>query len=132
MGLKIPNFLGKYNKNFLLLLLIIALGSLGQLLMKNGVKNSNISSLYELIHVVLHPLVLVGLATYILSAGLWLIILTRLPLSVAYPFGALSYVLVVVVSALSGESISASRIIGILFITVGILIVGNSSSKSAS
>ena len=132
MSLKIPNFLGKYDKNFFLLVLIIALGSLGQLLMKSGVKNSNISSLYELINVVLNPLVLVGLATYILSAGLWLIILTRLPLSVAYPFGALSYALVVVISALSGESISLSRIIGILFITVGILIVGNSSSKPAS
>ena len=56
--------------------------------------------------------------------------LTRLPLSMAYPFGAISYILVFIGSALSGEYIHPARYLGVILIVLGILIIGSISNNS--
>ena len=99
------------------------------MLMKAGANQVHIEKAIDLIQVIFSPQVLIGLLAYALSSIIWLVVLTRLPLSVAYPFGALSYVLVVLTSAMLGEQISISRLIGVSLIISGIIIIGNKPSR---
>ena len=100
--------------------------------MKAGANNAEISNLMELILTMTNMLVVLGLSSYCLSSVIWLIILTRLPLSIAYPFGAISYVFVVIGSALSGEYINPIRYLGVILIVFGILVIGNISNDAKS
>lgn len=98
--------------------------------MKAGAIQVEVKHLLNLAQIIFSPMVLVGLGAYALSSAIWLIVLTRIPLSVAYPFGAISYVLVIAVSAISGEQISSARLIGVIAILTGILLIGTSKSNS--
>ena len=70
------------------------------------------------------PMVWVGLALYGLGAVAWLIVLSRLDLSFAYPFLALSYAITPVLAwRFLGEPVSALRWIGITVIILGVVIV---------
>lgn len=71
------------------------------------------------------PQVLAGLAMAFAAALSWMLALTRLPLSRAYPFTALSLVLVVACGAwLFAEPIGPARIAGVALICLGVLLVG--------
>src|SRR5579863_2293232 len=70
------------------------------------------------------PLVLGGLGLYVLGAVVWLTVLSRVPLSVAYPNLALSYAFTPVLAwLLLGESVPSFRWIGIGIICLGVLVV---------
>jgi drug/metabolite transporter (DMT)-like permease len=70
------------------------------------------------------PLVIGGLAIFLLSALAWLATLARVPLSVAYPFNALGYLLIVGASvALLHEKASLLTWVGSLVVVSGLLIV---------
>lgn len=129
MKVSLNSTLQNYKSNLCLLLASICLGSVGQVLMKAGANQVHIEKAIDLIQVIFSPQVLIGLLAYALSSIIWLVVLTRLPLSVAYPFGALSYVLVVLTSAMLGEQISISRLIGVSLIIGGIIIIGNKPSR---
>ena len=59
-----------------------------------------------------------------LSSFLWILTLSKLELSVAYPFSVFSYVAVVVISHfLLGEQLTPFRLIGVVIICVGILMI---------
>ena len=74
-----------------------------------------------------NPLVFTALSLYALGAIFWLFVLSRFDLSYAYPFGALSYVLITAASWLIfKEDIPAMRLAGIGCIMVGILILARS------
>lgn len=102
----------------------IIVGSLAQLLLRLGmVGSADLTVAQTLLFAATSPLVLGGLALYVLSSVLWLGILSRIELSVAYPLGASGYALVVLLAAMSGETVSAARWLGVLSITVGVLLV---------
>jgi drug/metabolite transporter (DMT)-like permease len=72
------------------------------------------------------PTILVALPIYAISFGGWLLVLSRLNLSVAYPSLAMLYVLIPILSAIFlSESLSAQHWAGILVIGVGVGIVVN-------
>ena len=74
-----------------------------------------------------HPLVWLGLLLYAASAVVWLLVLARLDVSLAYPFVALGFI---VTSALGwlvfGEQLGAQRIAGTLIIAVGVVVLARS------
>ncbi len=71
------------------------------------------------------PALYAAIAVYILGFSLWLVVLSRLQLSVAYPILALTYILVPAASQIFfGESIPALRWAGTIVIMVGIVLVG--------
>ena len=71
-----------------------------------------------------NPLVVSALGLYALGVVFWLYVLSRFDLSYAYPFGALSYVLITAASWLIfKEEIPAMRLAGIGCIMVGILVL---------
>lgn len=71
----------------------------------------------------LNPWILSSLISAFLALITWMIVLTKLELSHAYPFMSLAFVLVLFFShALFNEVLTAPKIIGVLFIIIGIAI----------
>jgi len=86
----------------------------GELQMSAGSLRSLLSS----------PIVWGGLVLFGLSAVVWLFALSRASLSFAYPFAALSYVLILVFSVLVlHETVQPLRWLGVAFIVTGIVLV---------
>lgn len=109
----------------------VALGATGQVLMKLGMASLGGGTLVSTVAAGLaEPLVLLGLACYVASSVSWLIVLSRVALSVAYPFGALSYVIVVIVALATGEVVSALRWVGVALIVGGIWLVSSGPEAS--
>ncbi len=115
-------------KPIALLLLSVAGASLGQILFKKGVMDTGEitfkSSVFgELIRLVFNPLVFSGLVFYVVSTILWLMALSKTTLSFAYPFMALTFILVMLSSrVIFLESIPTLRYFGIALIVLGILL----------
>jgi multidrug transporter EmrE-like cation transporter len=110
---------------YILLIASLALSVTAQILLKKGVMASSLSFSFEsVIKTILSPLVFAGFVLYGLSAVIWLFVLQKLPLSVAYPAFALTYVIVVVVGALFlHEQISLSKTVGIGLILIGVIVL---------
>lgn len=73
------------------------------------------------------PPVIAGLACYVVSVVVWILALSRVPVSVAYPLLSIGYI----VNALAawwlfGESLGAQKLAGIGFIVVGVFLVARS------
>jgi drug/metabolite transporter (DMT)-like permease len=124
----------KFMQYWWLILLSVSSGVAGQTVLKLGVSHpgapdatANLVSLIAMI--VRSPLVLLGLLLYGIGALAWIAVLARLDLSLAYPFLALNFVLVALVSrVVLGESIPPMRWLGILVICSGIVLAARSSS----
>jgi drug/metabolite transporter (DMT)-like permease len=73
----------------------------------------------------LDPWIVVGVLAAFLAGLSWMSAMTKLELSFAYPFISLSFVLVFVFSALLfHETVTASKVIGMLLIIAGIIVTG--------
>ena len=71
----------------------------------------------------LNPWVVSGYVAAFLASLSWMVAVRDLPLSVAYPFTALSFVLILIASAVMfHESISAYKIAGVVLILAGIVV----------
>lgn len=116
----------------LILLTSVALATLGQLLLKTGMTHIGVidglalSDLGSLVRGALSTWqVLAGLISFGLSAVFWLVTLSRVPLSTAYPVVSLSYVLILAFSALVlGERPTVTVWVGALLIMGGISMIG--------
>lgn len=76
------------------------------------------------------PLLWIGLTLFGLSAVFWLVVLSHVPLSVAYPVVGLSYILIVALSRfVLHESVPMLRWFGVLIVAVGIGVIGLSFRK---
>ena len=69
----------------------------------------------------------VGVACYMVSLVVWIMGLSRVPVSVAYPMLSLGYVInAVAAHYLFGEAVSVTRWLGIGFIILGVWLVARS------
>lgn len=69
----------------------------------------------------------VGVVCYMVSLVVWIMGLSRVPVSVAYPMLSLGYVINAVAAYyLFGEAVSATRWLGIGFIVVGVWLMARS------
>jgi drug/metabolite transporter (DMT)-like permease len=76
-------------------------------------------------HLLGDPLLWLALALYGFATLLWVFLLQRVPLSHAYPFAALAFVLVPVGAAVFfGERLSGTFLVGAALIVVGICVTG--------
>ena len=111
----------------------VLLSSLAQVLMKLGMNAntssagaSNSSVLETYGHAMTSPLVWAGLALYGMSAGLWIWVLSRLDVGVAYPLVSLGFVLTLLVGVhWLGESFSWQRLAGCGLIVVGVMLLAS-------
>jgi multidrug transporter EmrE-like cation transporter len=75
----------------------------------------------------LNSYILSGLASYVISVMIWLLVLARVEVSYAYPFLSVGYVVVTAMGYLIfQENLSWMRVIGIAVIIVGVLLLSRS------
>jgi drug/metabolite transporter (DMT)-like permease len=116
-----------------LVLASVSLSALAQLLLKLGMTSVRAYALGKegpqlLWLAVQQPWVLLGLALYGLGALLWLLVLSRLELGVAYPFVALGFLLTMLLGILVlGEQVSSLRVTGTLLIIAGVALVSRTA-----
>lgn len=110
---------------YLLLFSSIGISLIGQFTLKKGILQSSLSpSLISIIQTLFSPLVMMGISLYVVSMILWLFVLQRFPLSVAYPVGALGYVIIVIVSSVFfNEAITVQKIIAVGCIIFGVVLL---------
>jgi len=116
--------------NVILLILSIGLAVAGQLSMKAGmnkvgeIKSEDVKHPFELIgRVIKSAWAVIGVLLYAISAVFWLVVLSRVNLSVAYPIVAVGYVVVVLYSWLVfKEPVKWFTWIGLAFIVMGVVI----------
>ena len=117
-------------RSMLLLLTSVALGVGGQLAIKAGVGRAGdlqgllaVSAAKFFLTVVKNPLILIGIGLYAVSMVLWLLVLSRVDLSLAYPMIALGYVGVVLASKfLLHEEVPVLRWLGTGLIVLGVFL----------
>ena len=120
------------------ILLSVGLAALAQLSLKSGMNHVNEELAPAafglngagLRAVASEPFVWIGLALFGISAVVWLLVLSRAALSFAYPFAAITYVLILLFDRLVlHQQVPALRWGGVAFIAVGILLVAQTPHR---
>lgn len=107
-----------------LILLSIGLAMTGQMCLKFGMNQMGKVELPALlVKMATSPLIITGLTFYAVAAVLWMIVLSKVNLSYAYPFLGLTFVgMLFLTKFIFHEDISLWRWIGALLIFIGVLI----------
>ncbi len=118
---------------FGLIILSVLLAACAQLTLKHGMNQVTQQGAVPLSlrdpaalvkRVMLNASVWGGLLTFVASASVWLIVLSRTSLSFAYPFASLTYVLILLFDRLVlKEPISGLRYGGVALIIAGLLLI---------
>lgn len=119
--------------SFSLLMLGVFLNALAQLLLKAG---TNAVGHFEFdagnivpvgMKLAFEPHIMGGMACYVVSLVVWIMALSRVEVSIAYPMLSIGYVLNAVAAwYLFGEAVSMTRLVGIGIIIVGVYVVARS------
>lgn len=117
--------------NLAVILFTVFLSACAQLLLKIGAEKSGGfaagGGIKGIVTMLFTPTIFVGIAIYGVSVLIWLWVLSRVDLSVAYPFVGLSFIFTLLFGHfILGESVNALRIIGTLMIAAGCLFVARS------
>jgi len=121
-----------------LILVTTFLAVIGQLSLKHGMTSIGHMSGFKIlaksiVKLATNPFLIIGLACYVFSTLLWMMILTKTPLSYCYPFISLSYVFVIFASRLIfRERIDHFKILAIIFIISGVILLSMSGSGGGS
>ncbi len=118
---------------YALILLSVLLAAVAQLTLKHGMTQVTGRGVVPLDlgdpvetlrRVVTNVSVLGGLGMFVLSAAVWLVVLSRVSLSFAYPFASLTYVLILLFDRfVLGDQVYALRWAGVMLIVVGIVLI---------
>lgn len=119
--------------SFALVMIGVLLNAAAQLLLKAGT-NSVGTFAFSLENAVpvgwklaTEPHIVGGLACYVVSVVVWIMALSRVEVSIAYPMLSVGYVVNAIAAwHLFGEAVSATRLVGIGVIIVGVFIVARS------
>ncbi len=118
---------------FSLLMLGVLLNATAQLLLKAGTNRiGEFAFAWENVvpigmKLAMNPPILGGLACYVVSVVVWILALSRVPVSVAYPLLSVGYIVNAVAAwLLFGEALGAQKLVGIGFIIVGVFLVARS------
>jgi len=102
--------------SFSLILVGVLLNAAAQLLLKAGTNAMPLG-----LRLAIEPHILAGLACYVVSVVVWIVALSRVPVSIAYPMLSIGYVVY-----LLGEAVTPMRLVGIGIIVLGVFIVARS------
>lgn len=124
-------------KTFLVMLLAVTAGTIGDILLAKGMKEMGdvsamnmraiLSAAYQALTT---PKLVIGTAMLAIFFFLWLAVLSWEDLSVALPMQALNYVLVAFLSQyFLGETVSPLRWAGTVLVCVGVMMITRSSGS---
>jgi len=119
--------------SFSLVLAGVLLNAAAQLLLKAGT-NAVGHFAFDLDNLIpvglklaLEPHIVGGLGCYVVSVVVWIMALSRVPVSIAYPMLSIGYVVNALVAwQWFGEALAAQKMTGIAFIIVGVYLVARS------
>jgi len=108
--------------SFAFILTGVLLNAGAQLLLKAGTNAVPLG-----LRLAIEPHILAGLACYVVSVVVWVIGLSKVPVSIAYPMLSIGYVINAIAAYyLLGEAVTPMRLAGIGIIVVGVFIVARS------
>ena len=118
-------------KSLALIFINIIIGSVGQLMFKSGMMQIGRIGIGEISRpwatlgmFFTNPYILLALPLYVVALVIWLIVLSRLQLSFAYPCLSLAYVVnALLAQAILGEHISVLRWVAIGLICCGVIVM---------
>lgn len=120
--------------NMLLILTGVLLNAAAQFLLKLGMQRIGH---FELTAANLWPIglqiatsipIIGGMACYVVSIGIWLVVLSRVDVSVAYPMVSLGYIVTAIAAYLwLGEALGPMRVAGIAVILIGVYMVSKTA-----
>jgi multidrug transporter EmrE-like cation transporter len=108
--------------SFSLILVGVLLNAAAQLLLKAGTNAMPLG-----LRLAIESHILAGLACYVVSVVVWIVALSRVPVSIAYPMLSIGYVVNAIAARyLLGEAVTPMRLVGIGIIVFGVFIVARS------
>jgi len=116
-------------RNLIYILTCVFLSGFGQILLKHGMNGTNLEpsilNITSVLDLIKNFYIVGGTFVYGASFFLWLYVLSRVPVSYAYPFVSLSYPLVMILSNFFlREPLSKGLWIGVFCILIGTTIIG--------
>lgn len=80
--------------------------------------------------VIVNPPIVTGLFMYVMSVAVWLLVLSRVQVSFAYPMLSIGYIVNALAAYyLFGEPLTSLRVMGIFIIITGVYLVAQSSGN---
>ena len=108
--------------SFAFILTGVLLNAGAQLLLKAGTNAAPLG-----LRLAIEPHILAGLACYVVSVVVWVVGLSKVPVSIAYPMLSIGYVVNAIAAYyLLNEQVTPLRLAGIGVIIVGVFIVARS------
>jgi len=118
---------------FALILIGVLLNAAAQLLLKSGTRAVGHfefhwnNALPVGVQLATQPGIVGGLACYVISVAVWIMALSRVDVSIAYPMLSIGYVVNAFLAWwLFGEALTPTRLLGIFVIIVGVYLVAKS------
>jgi multidrug transporter EmrE-like cation transporter len=113
-----------------LILLSVTVTAVAQVVLKRGMSGAGMNEALSagwvpaVLAVLSNVWVVAGLGLYFLGAVVWLVVLNRVPVSFAYPFVGLGFIVTALLAwGVLGEGLSAVRAFGTLFVTLGVVLI---------
>jgi multidrug transporter EmrE-like cation transporter len=108
--------------SFLYIAVAVLLGTAAQLFLKAGTNATPVG-----LELAFEPRILAGAGCYAVSLVVWILALSKIPVSIAYPMVSLGFALNALLAWwLLGEAVTPMRMAGIGIIIVGVVLVARS------
>lgn len=115
---------------FALVSVCMLLNAAAQLLLKGGMNTighfsfSTGNLLPVAFKIISCPFIFIGLVCYVASFSLWLLVLSRMDVSIAYPLTSIAFILTAIAAAFFfGETLTLAHLIGIVVILFGVFLL---------
>lgn len=110
----------------------VLLNAIAQLCLKAGTQKIGVINLDNIMgliwQIAFNPMIFAGLLCYVFSVGLWIVALSRVDVSYAYPMLSLGYVVNAIAAYyLFAEQLSPMRIAGIVVIIFGVYLISRTT-----
>ncbi|WP_077216770.1 EamA family transporter [Piscirickettsia litoralis] len=117
--------------NVLIILFSVMLNAAAQVFLKSGMERIGRISLEHIPQVLplaykaaTNPYIIAGFACYAISLVTWMVVLSRVAVSYAYPMLSVGYIVTAVAGYyLFSEPLTATRILGIIIIIIGVILI---------
>jgi multidrug transporter EmrE-like cation transporter len=120
--------------SFFLILFSVSLNALAQLFLRKAALELGRDALTldriasTATALAIDPFFLLGMSCYAISIAVWVAVLARVEVSVAYPFLSVGYIIVVFAGfAFLGENVTLLRVIGVTLICAGLVCIFRSA-----
>lgn len=116
---------------FIFILLSVTLSAVAQIVLKTGMSSMPIENAIRrglfsgvVWQITTSPWIIGGLGLYFIGTMVWLLVLSKVDVSLAYPFVGLGFILTMLFGYLIlGESVSLMRALGTLLVAIGVVMI---------